>query len=300
MTRVVEIPTYLDGRSFDQFARSFESPLPKGGERLLFDAHGVKFADPFGLIGLLVAGQAVLEAGHERPLFTVPANKNVLSYWARLGFFEFAGELFELHGKVPKRAPSGPSDVLLEITPVREVNDVHAVVGAVQERSASILAHELNLESQATMGFTMALSEACQNIVEHAGTSGWVSAQTYNWRKTLGRKVVVIAVADAGVGFRKSLEPTQASRFGDRWSDQAALESALFHGTSRFRDPGRGQGLQGIKRYLGRWSGKLGVRSGTARIAIVPDWDHDKPLVDGLPEFPGSQISMIIPEQTAD
>ena len=300
MTRVVEIPTYLDGRSFDEFARSFGSPLTEGGERLLFDARGVKFADPFGLVGLLVAGQTVLESGHERPLFTVPANNNVLSYWARQGFFDFAGELFELHGKVPKRAPSGPSDVLLEITPVREVNDVHSVVGAVQERSASILVHELKLESHATMGFTMALSEACQNIVEHAGTSGWVSAQRYEWRKTLGRKVVVIAVADAGIGFRKSLEPTQASRFGDRWSDQAALESALFHGISRFRDPGRGQGLQGIKRYLGRWSGKLGVRSGTARIAIVPDWDNDKPLVDGLPEFPGSQISMIIPEQTAD
>ena len=51
----------------------------------------------------------------------------------------------------------------------------------------------------------MTLSEACQNIVEHAGRGGWVAVQTYTWRKRLGRRVVVIAVCDAGIGFRQSL-----------------------------------------------------------------------------------------------
>jgi hypothetical protein len=143
----------------------------------------------------------------------------------------------------------------------------------------------------------MALSEACQNIVEHAGTSGWVAVQSYNWRRKLGRRVVVIAVADAGVGFRHSLEPTQARRFGDRWNDATALESALIQGVSRFRDPGRGQGLAGIRRYVKRWAGKLSVRSGSARITIVPPWDDDQPLVEGLPPFPGSQVLLIIPAQ---
>src|SRR5207249_1231918 len=83
------------------------------------------------------------------------------------------------------------------------------------------------------------------------------------------RRVVVIAVADAGVGFRHSLEPTQAKRFGERWGDAAALEAALIQGVSRFRDPGRGQGLAGIRRYLARWDGKIAIRSGTARFAIA-------------------------------
>ena len=127
------------------------------------------------------------------------------------------------------------------------------------------------------MGFGMALSEACQNIVEHAGTGGWVAVQTYTWRR-LGRRVVVIAVSDAGVGFRHTLESTQAKRFGERWGDATALEAALIQGVSRFRDPGRGQGLAGIRRYLDRWNGKISIRSGTARIAIVPPWDEDVPL----------------------
>ena len=74
----------------------------------------------------------------------------------------------------------------------------------------------------------------------------------------------VIAVSDSGIGFRRSLEPTQAKRYGDRWRDGTALEAALIQGVSRFRDPGRGQGLAGIKRYLQRWQGKISARSGAS------------------------------------
>jgi anti-sigma regulatory factor (Ser/Thr protein kinase) len=296
MTRVVEVPTQFDDRSFDQLATACGEFTD---DRLLFDAHATQWASPYGLIGLLAAGQWATEHGPERPLLTIPTDRDVAHYWGRAGFFAHAEDWFEMHGKVPRVAPSHSSDVLLAITPVRGSDDVHGVVETIQERSAAILSGELGLEASATMGFAMALSEACQNIVEHAGTSGWVAVQAYHWRRRLGRRVVVIAVADAGIGFRRSLEAAQSGRFGDRWGDAAALEAALFHGASRFRDPGRGQGLGGIARYLNRWSGKLSVRSGTARIAIVPPWDDDSPLTDGLAGFPGSQILMIVPAQEA-
>jgi len=294
MTRVVEVPASFDDRAFDQFA---EGVAAGGAERLLFDAHATQWASPYGLVGLLAAGQAQAEGQRERPLLTLPADRDVAHYWARAGFFRHAAEYFELHGKVPRVATTGDSDVLLEVTPVRGADDVHGVVDRIQQRAAAILSRELGLEAQATMGFAMALSEACQNIVEHAGTLGWVAVQTYHWRRTLKRRVVVIAVADAGIGFRRSLEATQAKRYGDRWSDGTALEAVLVQGVSRFRDPGRGQGLAGIRRYLGRWSGKLSVRSGTARFTLVPPWDDDVPLAHGLAAFPGSQILMIIPAQ---
>lgn len=198
---------------------------------------------------------------------------------------------------MPRTPASEDSDHLLDITPVGASEDVHQVVGRIQERAARMLSHELGLEAKATMGFAMALSEACQNIVEHAGTSGWVAVHLYNFRKRLGRRVIVIAVSDAGLGFRRSLEATQAKRFGDRWGDASALEAALIQGVSRFRDPGRGQGLAGIKRYLSRWDGKISIRSGTARLSIVPKWDDDVPLAENLPFFPGSQVQVVIPAQ---
>ena len=295
MTRVVDVPGQLDDRSFEQFAKACGDLT---NDRVLFDAHATQWASPFGLVGLLAAGQWAAEHGPERPLLTIPTDRDVAHYWGRAGFFQHAQDWFEIHGKVPRVAATHSSDVLLTITPVRGSDDVHTVVESIQDRSAAILA-ELGLEATAAMGFAMALSEACQNIVEHAGTSGWVAVQAYNWRRRLGRRVVVIGVADAGGGFRRSLEATQSSRFGDRWNDAAALEAALFHGASRFRDPGRGQGLGGIARYVNRWSGKLAVRSGTARITIVPPWDDDEPLTDGLAPFPGSQVLMIVPAQDA-
>ncbi len=290
MTRVVEVPTHFDDRSFDQFVKSWDAP---SDQRLLFDAHAAQWASPYALVGLLCAGQWLTEQEYPRPLFTLPNDRDVAHYWARAGFFRYAEDFFELHGKVPRTA-TGSTDVLLDITPVRGSDDVHTVVDRVQDRSAVILG-ELGLEAEATLGFAMALSEACQNIVEHAGTSGWVAVQAYNWRRRLGRRVVVIAVADAGVGFRQSLEASQAHRFGDRWSDAAALEAAVFQGISRFRDQGRGQGLAGMRRYVNRWEGKLSLRSGTARLAIVPSWDDDVPLAANLSDFPGSQLLIIIP-----
>ncbi len=295
MTRLVEVPVQFDDRSFDQFVSGFAA-AGKDGERLLFDAHAAEWASPYGLVGLLAAGEAARRAGGEKPLLTAPTHADVLRYWARAGFFREAAELFEIHGRVP-RGKGDESDVLLPVTPVRAAEDVHAVVSRIQQRASAILASELGLDPKATMGFAMALSEACQNIVEHAGTGGWVAVQRYHWRRKLARRVVVIAVADAGVGFRHSLEPTQAKRFGERWGDAAALEAALIQGVSRFRDPGRGQGLAGIRRYLARWDGKIAIRSGTARIAIVPKWDDDVPLQEGVPPFPGAQVLIIIPEQ---
>ncbi len=109
-------------------------------------------------------------------------------YWARAGFFQHAAELFELHGKLPRaRGDEASPTSLLEVTPVRATEDVHEVVGRIQEGASRILAGELGLEAKATMGFGMALSEACQNIVEHAGTGGWVAVQAYNFRRRLGR-----------------------------------------------------------------------------------------------------------------
>jgi hypothetical protein len=128
-----------------------------------------------------------------------------------------------------------------------------------------------------------------------------VAVQTYSFRKRLGRRVVVIAVCDAGVGFRSSLESAPGHAHDDRWGDARALESAVVHAVSRFRhgDAGRGQGLAGIRRFITRWNGKLTVRSGTARIALVPDWDEDAPMREGLPFFPGAQVQIMIPERLA-
>ena len=295
MTTVVNVPPSLDDQSFEDVLRQL-APL-SADAKILIDTRHVRWASPYGLVALLTLAQS----RSERMSLAVPDLEDTASYWARAGFFRQAEELYDLHGVYPKRAGGGAADsnVLLEITAVGKSEDVHDVVGRIQQKAQQML-RELQLDAKATVGFAMTLSEVCQNIVEHAGRGGWVMVQTYRWTKRLGRRVVVIAVADAGVGFRQSLESAPGKQHGDRWDDAAALEDAVIRGASRFRDPGRGQGLAGVRRYLGRWEGKLAVRSGTARIAIVPHWDDDVPLAEHLPPFPGAQVQVTIPERSTE
>lgn len=293
MTTVINLPNSLDDRSFETVLEQLAAiPIDR---KVLLDARHTRWASPFGLTALLTLAQT----RPERPTLYAPESEDTCSYWARAGFFHFAESLFELHGQIPKSRHTGDSSVLLEITAVSRSDDVHDVVGRIQQKSQAILTKELNLEAKATMGFAMTLSEACQNIVEHAGRGGWVAVQTYNWQRRLGRRVVVIAVCDAGQGFRGSLEAARGVRPNDRWDDAMALEEAVIRGVSRFRDPGRGQGLAGIRRYIGRWQGKLSIRSGSAKIAIVPEWDDDVPLEEKLPEFPGAQMQITIPARVS-
>ncbi len=291
MTTVINVPPSLDEASFEQVLDQL-APL-SGDEKILVDARHTRWASPYGLTALL----ALAQTRGERPGFTVPDAEETISYWARTGFFKYAGDLFDMHGSVPRNRATGESGVLLEITPVTGSADVHDVVERIQQKAQAILANELNIDNKVTMGFAMTLSEVCQNIVEHAGRGGWVAVQTYRWQKRLGRRVVVIAVCDAGLGFRQSLESAPGWRRSDRWDDAMALEEAVIRGVSRFRDPGRGQGLAGVRKFLGRWEGKLSVRSGTARIAITPNWDEDVPLTERLASFPGAQVQITIPER---
>jgi anti-sigma regulatory factor (Ser/Thr protein kinase) len=291
VTTVINVPPSLDESTFEQVLSQL-APLPPD-RKILVDARHARWASPYGLAALLTLAQTRAE----RPAFAGPESEDTASYWARTGFYRHAEQLFELVGPVPRSRAGGESDVLLEITPVAQSDDVHEVVGRIQQKAQQMLVKELSLDAKATMGFAMTLSEACQNIVEHAGRGGWVAVQIYRWQKRLGRRVVVIAVCDAGVGFRQSLETAQGRPRSDRWDDAMALEEAVIRGVSRFRDPGRGQGLAGVRRYVGRWDGKLSVRSGTARISIVPSWDDDRPLEEGLSPFPGAQMQITIPER---
>lgn len=296
MTTVISVPPSLDEQSFEQVIEQL-APVPEGA-KILVDARHTRWASPYGLTALL----CVAQSRPERMGFAVPEHADTLSYWSRTGFFRYAAELYDMHGTVPRARDAGESDVLLEITPIVESDDVHGVVGRIQQRAADILHGQLNLGTAVTGAFGMTLSESCQNIVEHAGIGGWVAVQTYNLRRRLGRRVVVIAVCDAGVGFRKSLESDPGHRRSDRWDDAMALEDAVIKAVSRhrLRDSGRGQGLAGIRRFVGRWNGKLTVRSGTARIGIIPPWDDEPPMVEGLPFFPGAQVQVTIPEHTGE
>lgn len=293
---MVAVPATLEEHTFDAL---IDALARAGGTRAVLDARRLHWVDPFGMVGLLAAGE-VAGRGGERPYLILPESAEVTSYLGRMGFFDRASEIFEIHGGVPRHGGDAWSDVLLEITPVRSHEDVHAVVDRVHARASLILSRQLDYPLREAFQFSVILSEVCQNIIEHSGAGGWVATQTYNWVRRLGRKVVVIAVMDVGRGFKASLGGVHASRYADEWSDARALQAAFLEGVTRFHDPGRGQGLQQIRRLVRRWGGKMSIRSGTARIADVPPWDDSPALEEDLTPFPGAQICIILPARSAD
>jgi hypothetical protein len=292
--KVIALPSSLDYRTYDQLFQAASEP-----DGSLFDGHRLRWIDPNGMVNLLAAGTVAKRRSGVLPRLQLPEQADVMGYMARMGFFEVGEGVFEM-GSAPARKHAGPSDVLLEITPITTNHDVHDVVDRVQRRAGSILSKTLHYPPTAVVQFSVILSEVCQNVIEHADAPGWVAAQSYNWSKRLGRHVVVMSVTDLGRGFRGSLADEHSARFGDRWGDVTALEAAFIHGLTRFPDSGRGQGIQQIRKQVRRWDGLISIRSGTARIADVPEWIDSPPMETGLPEFPGAQINIILPERVDD
>jgi anti-sigma regulatory factor (Ser/Thr protein kinase) len=259
----------------------------------VIDLSAVAFIDPYGMLGLLEIGQLCMQEDIKKSIL-LPKSAEVLKYLDRMDFFSYANRYFLLEPSASdgnaKYQRSADSDVLLEITPIEKSNDIHFIVGKVRDRAQAILATHLHYDERAINGFIVALSEICQNIIEHSETTGYVGIQKYRF-PNLNKNIVKIAVMDVGIGFRKSL----AHRF-KLPNDLEAIDKALLQGASRYEDEGRGHGLAGVRKFVNHWNGKLSIRSGTARLSLIPSWARGKDQDRGLQNFPGAQISILLPE----
>jgi anti-sigma regulatory factor (Ser/Thr protein kinase) len=272
---------------------TFEKTLQSFIRSEQIDLRDISFIDPYGMLGLLEIGELCMLEDVKKTVL-LPLSNEVCAYLERMDFFTYANRCFDLEYSAPDlsghyhRSPD--SDVLLEITPIEKSNDIHAIVGTVRDRAQAILAIHLRYDDRAINSFIVALSEICQNVTEHSENKGFVGIQKYRFQ-SMNKNVVKIAVMDIGIGFRKSL----SGRFKLR-SDLDAIDKALLHGASRYEDEGRGHGLAAVRRFVEQWQGKISIRSGTARLSIIPAWARGKAKESNLIAFPGSQINILLPE----
>lgn len=277
--------TQITEDTFEQFLNIFR-------ESSLIDLRDVSFIYPYGMVGILEFGELLKSESTQKTIY-LPESEEVLKYLERMDFFEFADKYFTLNPSEPqisgKYLRSFYSDVLLEITPIEKSDDIHFIVGKVKERAQAILIKHLHYDDRAINGFIVALSEVCQNIIEHSETKGFVGIQKYHFQN-IKKNVVKIAVMDIGIGFRKSL----SERFS-LGNDLEAIEKALLQGASRYADEGRGHGLAAVRRFINQWNGKLSIRSGTAKLSIIPAWARGKEKESSISYFPGAQINILLP-----
>jgi hypothetical protein len=295
-------PPFLEESSLESLIQQLHPSSDFGLSACEVDLSRVRFIDPYGMVGLLEVGRHLKkEEGTPRAL--LPRREEVVKYMDRMDFFKSSSGIFELVH--PSSWPEGKflrsrrSDVLLEITTIKGSDDIHTIVGEVEKRAETILRINLNYDNRAIDLFVVALSEICQNIPEHSQDMGFVGIQKYYFGRRLGKNVVKIAVMDQGIGIRQSLSEKYAPSFGEKWSDFQAISLALFERASRFSDPGRGHGLSEVRKLVQRWNGKISIRSGTARLVLAPTWEPAAQKQTDLPPFPGTLISIILPEMQA-
>jgi anti-sigma regulatory factor (Ser/Thr protein kinase) len=278
--------TQITEETFEQIHQIFrESPI--------IDLRDVAFIDPYGMVGLLEIGELSRSGEMQKPLF-LPESEEVLKYLERMDFFKFINKYFNLEPPKPempeKYLRSSYTDVLLEITPIKKSDDIHFIVGKIKDHAQAILTSHLHYDERTINGFIVALSEVCQNIIEHSEKTGFVGIQKYHFQN-LNKNVVKIAVMDIGIGFRKSLSERLELK-----DDLEAIEKALLHGASRYADRGRGHGLASVRRFVHQWNGKISIRSGTAKLSIIPQWARGKKRELNLSYFPGAQVNILLPE----
>ena len=273
---------------------TFEQTLKSFIRSEQIDLRGVSFIDPYGMLGLLEIGElCMLE--DVRKTIILPQTGDVCAYLDRMDFFTFARRYFSLEPSSPdapgKYQRSADSDVLLEITPIEKSNDIHFIVGKVRDRAQAILATHLHYDDRAINGFIVALSEVCQNIIEHSENKGFVGIQKYRFQN-LNKNIVKIAVMDVGIGFRKSLvQQVQASR---ATSTPSTRRSCTARPATRTKAAVTVSPRSGGSLLNGRASSPSArERPGSPSF---PPWARGKEQERGLISFPGSQINIMLPE----
>lgn len=299
MEKVLVPPVSLDERTFESLIEKMGEELSDEVDRFIIDLKDVNFIDPYGMVGLLEIGD-YLKGLNKKPYLSLPQLEDVYRYLERMDFFQHAQRSysFNVSSNAYEKKYSGieDSDVLLEITKIERTEDIHSIVTRVKSRAFSILSTHLCYDSSTINGFIVSLSELCQNIIEHSENTGYVGIQKYFYLKRLGKNIVKIAIMDLGIGIKKSLEERFLPFYKDKWDDTFAIEKALLHGASRHKDIGRGQGLNNVRRFVIKWKGKISIRSGTGKLSIIPPWDRGRTRSYGLSYFPGTQVSIVLPQ----
>jgi len=244
-------------------------------DNITIDISETNFLDPYTIANLIILLR-YLQRHYSNISISLPISENVTGYLNRIRFFQNIPNGVNRSKSLYSKTNFPASDVLLELTTIQKQSDVHNVIDYSVTKIGKILQANLGYTEKDIVSFCTALSETCQNIVDHSKEKGLVCVQKYHKENNY----VIIAVSDLGIGIKRSLGSRYDTR---RWNHARAIQNALQLGVSRFLD--RGKGLYKVMEIVKKYKGKLIIRSGSGRIEI--DNNTHSAIV---PYFPGTQI----------
>lgn len=287
-------PPYLTIKSPDELIGLCGAALA-AEDGVTLDAHGLRFADPFGMALLGATFYMLQQRGQKVRVAGLTAK--VGGYLQRMDVFEGV-ELTDC--ALPRNRRHDQSTTLVELTRLNQRNQIdptanklaNALVGQMPDIDPDEPHDEMtgmNLADRLTIPLSYALSELLNNALSHARRKRhdescvWVACQYYGKDRRLQ-----LAVVDNGCGILETLRDHAALRDLPRKADMDAILAALRPRVSCNRDLGvfndsvnQGVGLTTTARIAEYAGGRLVVvsgaglhdpLSGTRRLASSARW----------------------------
>lgn len=224
---------------------SVETQLRNGGP---LDLSSCGFVDAYGLVAIACAAEVASWKGQET--YEPPADEDVARYLERM---HVPTVVERVSGMVPSRRlrvnERPRSDVLAEVELVSSWEDAGRVGGLVLDRVSG--------SEDLRQAIYQCISEACSNVTDHSGTTGYAAAQVYEQGSSSER--IVLAIGDTGSGIASNLG------MGD---DRSAICRVLAGGVTSSGDPQRGYGILNMSEAVRALHGHMVVRSCAGQVRV--------------------------------
>lgn len=277
MRLVLSAEDGLNAAACDRLMARLSSAQATNDNEITIDLQNAAFIDPYGAACLCLVARHVAERG-QHLILVLPSNRRAQLTVTQTGIAAVLRQWTELRN-VPGHELRDQHSGTLPLSLIRSRSDVQTVLAYL----VHLARQRLGFDPGDVLDASKVVSELCYNVVDHSQAEGLVVAQIGQDRQ--GRRYVSLAVADAGVGIRASL----ASRYLEAadWRHSDAIQRAL--GGLSSRASGGGVGLRSIYAVVRRYSGRLAIRSGDARLHVSAE--HQPRTLDGS-WFPGTQVGI--------
>ncbi len=243
------------------------------GDELVLDLQGVDWVRPAVMVGVAALAHRAHAAG-DRLAVRSPAHADPAGYATRMRLGHLLDEYGVAHDLPAARPERDQRENLIELAIVDGEQAAARLARLVYRKLAPV-------DGALARALHKSFGEIGANVPDHSGTIGFMAAQTLPRRREL-----LVAVADAGIGMRRSLEHRGAV------DDERAIELATSPNVSRYDDADRGRGLPTALHLIGLQRGSLYIATGTASIRHFPT---TRRYLSAAQPFPGTIVEARIP-----
>ena len=269
---------------------AFTAAARLDGGPVVLDLREVEFVEPAGLCGLAALLEFLIPRSKEVGLAL--SGRDVAAYLERMDFFKRFEDRVQTNldlSSLEDRNRTNPG-TLQELVNFHTEEEIPEIIS----RISQILQNQQYLTRERA-AICATLSEVCANAVEHSASpfGAYAAVQAYQHIVSGNRfrgEEVLIAIADGGVGIRRTLARNpKNSEFVA--TDNDAMRHALHMGVSTSGELGRGGGLTVVAQIAARAGGSLSLRSGSGRVTAYDGRNNSR----NVPEFSGTFVRVSLP-----